>query len=92
LDDKQKGLLKEYINNISNTTKFKDYISSEIPKIVSELKKINSKINDTVTKIKLSETISVLEKMKIVKNVNDNQVSAIMLSYELIKELKGKAK
>ena len=29
LDDKQKGLLKEYINNMSNTTKFKEYISIE---------------------------------------------------------------
>jgi hypothetical protein len=38
----------------------------------------------------LSETISVLEKMKIGKTVTDNNVSSIMLSYELIKELKSK--
>jgi hypothetical protein len=29
LDSKQKNLLKEYINNISNTSKFKDYLSVE---------------------------------------------------------------
>ena len=90
LDDSQKNLLKEYINNITNTTKFKDYVLSELPKIVAELKSIKSKVADKVTTIKLSETISVLEKMKIGKAVTDNNVSSIMLSYELIKELKSK--
>jgi hypothetical protein len=92
LDDSQKNLLKEYINNITNTTKFKDYVSVELPKIVAELKTIKSKVEDKVTTIKLSETISVLEKMKIGKTVSDSQVSSIMLSYELIKELKSKLK
>ena len=90
LNDKQKGLLKEYINNMSNTSKFKDYLAIELPQIVSELKTIKSKIGDKVTTIKLTETISVLEKMKIGKTVTDNHVSSIMLSYELIKELKSK--
>jgi hypothetical protein len=92
LDDSQKNLLKEYINNITNTTKFKDYVSVELPKIVAELKTIKSKVEDKVTTIKLSETISVLEKMKMGKTVSDSQVSSIMLSYELIKELKSKLK
>jgi hypothetical protein len=92
LDDSQKNLLKEYINNITNTTKFKDYVGIELPKIVAELKSIKSKVEDKVTTIKLSETISVLEKMKMGKSVTDGQVSSIMLSYELIKELKSKVK
>jgi len=92
LDSKQKNLLKEYINNISNTSKFKDYISIELPNILCELKSIKSKIQDKVTTIKLSETISILENMKIGKSVSDAQVSSIMLSYELIKELKSKIK
>jgi hypothetical protein len=92
LDDSQKNLLKEYINNITNTTKFKDYVSIELPKIVAELKSIKSKVEDKVTTIKLSETISVLEKLKMGKTVSDSQVSSIMLSYELIKELKSKLK
>jgi hypothetical protein len=90
LDEKQKGLLKEYINNMSNTSKFKDYLAVELPQIVKELKEIKSKISDKVTTIKLAETISILEKMKIGKTVTDNNVSSIMLSYELIKELKSK--
>jgi hypothetical protein len=92
LDSNQKNLLKEYINNISNTSKFKDYLSVELPKIVAELKSIKAKIQDKVTTIKLSETISILEKMKMGKSISDGQVSSIMLSYELIKELKSKLK
>jgi hypothetical protein len=65
LNESQKNLLKEYINNISNTTKFKDYVGTQLPTIIAELNSIKSKLKDKVTQIKLSETISVLEKMKI---------------------------
>jgi hypothetical protein len=90
LNDIQKKLLKEYINNVNNTSKFKDYVVSETPKIISELKSINKSIKDSITKIKLTETIAVLEKQKVGKVVSDNMVSSLMLSYELIKELKSK--
>ena len=90
LNNDQKLLLKEYINNLSNTTGFKSYVEKAIPSIIKELKSIKSKIKDKVTQIKLAETISVLSKTKIGKNVSDNHVSSIMMSYELIKELKVK--
>jgi hypothetical protein len=90
LNEAQKRLLKEYINNLTNTTGFKSYIENEIPSIVKELKSIESQIGDKVTKIKLSETISLLESTKIGRKVSDNQVSSLMMSYELIKELKSK--
>ena len=90
LNDDQKSLLREYINNVNNTSKFNNYVSIELPKIIKELKSIQIKVTDKVTKIKLSETISVLGKMKFGNKISDNQVSSIMLSYELIKELKSK--
>ena len=90
LDESQKSLLKEYINNLTNTTGFKSYVTKQVPTIIKELNLIESKVTDKVTKIKLKETISVLSKVKIGKNVSDNHVSSIMMSYELIKELKSK--
>lgn len=90
LNESQKSLLREYINNLTNTTGFKTYVETEIPKIVKELKSIQSQIKDKVTKIKLAETISILSKTKIGKSVSDNHVSSIMMSYELIKELKSR--
>ena len=90
LDESQKELLKQFINNITNTTKFKEYVEKEIPSIVKELKVLHKSIDDKVTKIKLAETVSVLNKTKLGKTVSDNHVSLLMISYELIKELKGK--
>ena len=77
-------------NNLSNTTGFKSYIQKEIPKIISEMKSLGKAIKDKVTKIKLAETALVLSKTKIGKVVSDNHVSSLMISYELIKELKSK--
>ena len=92
LNKEQKSLLREYINNVNNTSKFKDYISKEIPNVVSELKTISKNIGDKVTTIKLNETIAVLETTKIGKVVTDKHVSSVMIAYELIKELKTRIK
>ena len=92
LNTEQKSLLREYINNVNNTSKFKDYVNTQIPSIVAEMKSISAKIGDKVTTIKLNETISLLENTKISKVVSDKHVSSLMMSYELIKELRLKVK
>jgi hypothetical protein len=92
LDVKQKDVLREYINNISNTTKFKDYYSTELAKTINELNSVGKKICDKVTSIKLNETLSVLKSQKIGKTISDNQVSILLMSQELVKELKSKLK
>lgn len=89
LTEEQKVLLREYINNINNTGKLNEYISTEIIKLVNGLKEIGSKIPDKVTKIKLAETISNIRKIKSVKKIKEQHLSAMMMSYELLKELKG---
>lgn len=92
LDTKQKTVLREYINNMNNTSKFKEYFSEEINKTISELTKVGKKICDKVTNIKLNETISVLKSQKIGRSISDNQVAVLLLSQELLKELKSKVK
>ena len=88
LDPAQQMLLREYINNINNTSKFADYVNSQVPKIVKALKEFKSNISDRVTQIKLNETITLLENINVKRGVKDGVVSALMVSYELIKELK----
>ena len=88
LSSQQKGLLKEYINNMNNTGKLKEYVSVEVHTIVEGLKEVGSKISDKVTKIKLAETISNLKKVKSAKAIKESHLSAMMMSYELLKELK----
>jgi hypothetical protein len=90
LNQKQKSLLENFINNMTNTTGFVDYYKKELVSTVANLKQINEKICDRVTKIKLNETIKVLESTKVNKVVSDESVSMLMLTYELIKELGDK--
>jgi Xaa-Pro aminopeptidase len=88
LSEQQKNLLKEYINNINNTGKLKEYVNSEVNSLSEGLKDIGSKVSDKVTKIKLAETISNIKKIKSVKKLKESHLSALMMSYELLKELK----
>ena len=89
LDESQKGLLREYINNVTNTSKFNEYFESELIKTITELHSMYKGMKDKITKIKLRETINVLKKQKIGKKITDDQVSALMMSYELVKEIKN---
>jgi hypothetical protein len=87
LNSMQRNLLKEYVNNISNTNKLREFINSEVKKVKQILNKILPRVTDDVTKIKLTEAIKQtggLQKGKIVK---DKQVVSLMRYYELIKEL-----
>ena len=88
LNSEQKGLLREYINNVSNTSKFGEYFEGQLIQTITELHSMYKSMKDKITKIKLRETINVLKKQKLGKKITDEQVSSLMLSYELIKEIK----
>jgi hypothetical protein len=92
LTNDQKGLLREYINNINNTGKLSEYVSNEVTKLVEGLKEVGSKISDKVTKIKLAETITNIRKIKSVKKIKEQHLSAMMMTYELLNELKESLK
>jgi hypothetical protein len=89
LSSEQKGLLKEYINNINNTGKLNDYVSNEVSTLIQNLKEVGSKINDKVTQIKLAETIANIKKIKSAKKIREQHLSAMMMTYELLSELKN---
>ena len=88
LSESQKSLLKEYINNVSNSNSFGEFINEEIIKVVNELKPLLKKVNDKVVKIKLTEAINQAKNFTTKSVVKDNQVISLMRYYELIKELK----
>jgi len=89
LSSQQKSLLKEYINNINNTGVLNNYVGNEVTSLVNSLKEVGTKISDKVTKIKLAETISNIKKIKSVKRIKEQHLSALMMSYELLNELKN---
>jgi hypothetical protein len=88
LNERQKVLIREYINNISNTNSLRQYINQEVPIVrnrIVELK--HNVVNNDVIKIKLDETVNQLDKISKGTLVKENHVMALLLSYELIKEL-----
>jgi len=89
LNENQKNLLKEYINNVSNTNSLKGFIDNEVVKIKKALKSLLPKVDDKITKIKLSEAIDYTDTATKGKVVKDKHVVALMRYYELIKEIKN---
>lgn len=89
LSEKQKTVLKEYINNVSNTTSLKDFVVKEAQLIKQDLAKQITKTNDKIIKIKLSEVVNLLGKYDKIKTVNENHVLSLLLYHELHKELKN---
>ena len=89
LNESQKDLLKNYINNISNTNSLREFVDVEVSKTKKELQKHLSLINDKITKIKLSEAIKQIETLKKGKVVTEKQVLNLMRYYELVKEIKN---
>ena len=87
LNSMQRNLLKEYVNNISNTNSLREFINNEVVKIKQILNKILPRVTDNITKIKLTEAIKQTANLSKGKIVRDKQVVALMRYYELIKEL-----
>lgn len=87
LNEEQKVLLREYINNISNTNDLRDYINAEVPKVQSKLKKQIRKIDNKVTRIKLNEVVSQLDNVAKGNVVKDAQVSALLIAYQIVREI-----
>ena len=89
LNENQKNLLREYINNLSNTNSLREFIDAEVTKVKSILSKHLNKVDDKITKIKLSEAITHTDTATGGNHVKDSHVVSLMRYYELIKELEN---
>jgi predicted S18 family serine protease len=96
LNSPQKKLLKEYINNVSNTSSLKDTLQELVVALKIDLKKHSKNLKDKVVKIKLKEAIKSINDLCGTKNksqvVKDSYVIQTMRYLELLKELKKSAR
>ena len=88
----QKNLLREYINNISNTNSLKDTLKEIVRGLKEDLKQHSKNLKDEVVKIKMTEALKSInefcglnDKSNVVK---DEYVIQTMRYLELLKELK----
>jgi len=88
LSSKQKKLLSEYINNVSNTNSLREYVNKECDTMSKKLEKLKPFVKDKVTRIKLNEVTNQIDKVKRGQIVKEKQVVALLRYYQLYEELK----
>ncbi len=92
LSGAQKNLLREYINNVSNTNSLKDTLKEIVKGLKKDLKTHSKNLQDKVVKIKMSEAIKSIDKFCGISDksdvVKDEYVVQTMRYLELVKELK----
>jgi hypothetical protein len=89
LSDKQKGVLKEFINNISNTTKLREFVNSNFKTITEEITALIPTVSDKTTQIKLAEVITLLHPLDKTQNVKDENIISLLQYHQLIDEIKS---
>ena len=86
LSNKQRYILKEYINSVDNSEKLKNFVTKESKTLKKALNSI--KISDKIVKIKVNEVIKLTSKLQSSKTITESQILSLLRYYELHDELK----
>ena len=89
MSNAQKSVLKEYINNISNTVKLREFVNESFASIKAELVKLNKIVTDKTTQIKINEVVNILKPLDKNQNVKDDNIIALLQFHQLVAELKS---
>jgi hypothetical protein len=89
LSVEQRDLLKEYINNISDTKKLKTYLNTRLLEVKTEITGFKEATKDKVLKIKLKEVLNFIKPVAVNESIKDEVLIGLMQYYQLISELKA---
>jgi len=89
LNESQKRMLREYINNVTNSVKLRKYVVTEILNLKSNIAKLKTSIQNKVIRIKLTEVSNLLTKLGKRHSLQDKDVLTMLRYYELVNELKN---
>lgn len=89
LNESQKRLLREYINNVTNSVTLKQFIVKESITLRDTLNKLKTTVPSKVIRIKLNEVANLLTTMSRRNNVQDKDILTMLRYYELVEELKN---
>jgi len=88
LSDRQKLVLKEFINNISNPEHLKTFINENLNKVKTELTTLVKQVDDKTTEIKLNEVITLIKPISTKSSVKDEHLVALLQYQQLAEEIK----
>ena len=89
LSIEQRSLLKEYINNISDTKKLRTYLNTKLLEVKTELVALKANTGDKVLQIKLNEVLNFIKPLGANDSIKDEVLIGLMQYYSLINELKA---
>jgi hypothetical protein len=85
----QKSVLKEYINNISNTVKLREFVNESTTAIKAQIAQLSKTVVDKTIQIKLNEVATLLKPLDKNQSVKDDNIIALLQFHQLIEELKS---
>jgi len=89
LSERQKTLLSRYINEDTSTPEFKNYVMKEVAYVCAKLQNLCETVTDQITKIKLTETLSLAQNIISAKQIKDEHLSSLLKYFELVEELQA---
>ena len=89
LSNEQRDLLKEYINNVSDTKQLRIYLNTRLLEVRSELTDLKNKTKDQVLQIKLNEVVNFIKPIGTNDSIKDEVLIGLMQYYQLINEIKS---
>lgn len=89
LSVEQKEVLREYINNVSDTKNLRAYLNTKLLEVKTELTVIKESVQDKVLKIKLNEVLTFVKPIGPNEVIKDEVLIGLMQYYQLISELKA---
>jgi hypothetical protein len=84
----QKNMLREYINNVTNSTELKKYVLKETKSLSDQLSNLKMTVPSKVLRIKLNEVTNLLSQLTKKHIIEDKDVLTMLKYYELVDELK----
>ena len=88
LNSSQKTVLKEFINNVDNTSNLKNFYNTKINEIKITLNSEIKNVKDKATKIKLKEVSKYLKEVDKRQRINNDNLVDLLQYYSLLEELK----
>lgn len=89
LSSQQKEILKEYINNVSDTEALKMFLNEKLKAVKLILEKLSKTVNNKITSIKLQEVLKNIHPISTRQSIKDDHLVSLMQYWQLVKELQS---
>ena len=87
LNKNQKLILREFINSVDNPDKLKEFYNVKVEEIKTDLTKLNKKVTDKATQIKINEINNMLVTLTKQDKIDNDDMTNLLHYYELLEEL-----